>query len=152
MLATVEPPWSPTANKWSKSPLGPGAFENGNIGALTRRVPVDRLVSACPPSQGNPKPPRESKTPRVADLLRKAIEWQQAFLELGEIASQAEIARREGITRARETQVMGMLRLHSEIQEQILAIPDTVCRAPLTERMLRALLLFSQSNANEQDL
>ena len=30
--------------------LGPhGAFENGNIGTLTRRVPADRIVSAVPP-------------------------------------------------------------------------------------------------------
>lgn len=30
--------------------LGPkGAFENGNIGTLTRRVPADRIVSAISP-------------------------------------------------------------------------------------------------------
>ncbi|MFQ5668211.1 MAG: hypothetical protein ACE5I7_17510, partial [Candidatus Binatia bacterium] len=38
--------------------LGPkGAFENGNIGTLTRRVPADRVVSAVPPRRGRPKPP-----------------------------------------------------------------------------------------------
>lgn len=29
-----------------------GAFENGNIGALARRVPADRVVSAAPPPTG----------------------------------------------------------------------------------------------------
>jgi len=30
--------------------LGPkGAFENGNIGTLMRRIPADRVVSAIPP-------------------------------------------------------------------------------------------------------
>ena len=83
--------------------IGPkGAFENGNIGALRLRAPPSRVVSAVPPS--SPKPAREPKTPRVVELLRKAIEW-QALLETGELASQAEIARREGITRARVTQV-----------------------------------------------
>ncbi|HEX9631713.1 MAG TPA: hypothetical protein VGA02_04540, partial [Gemmatimonadales bacterium] len=45
--------------------LGPkGAFENGNVGTLTRRVAADRVVSAVPPRRGKPKPPREPKTPR----------------------------------------------------------------------------------------
>ena len=83
--------------------LGPkGAFETGNIGAMTRRVPADRVVSAALPSRGTHKPPKEHRTPRVVELLRKAIEW-QTLLEAGQIANQAEIARREGITRARVT-------------------------------------------------
>jgi len=113
-----------------------GAFENGNIGALRRRAPPDQVLSAVLPSWSNPKLPREPKTPRVVELLRKAIEW-QALLESGKIASQAEIAHQEGITRARVTQVMGMLRLAPEIRERILSMPDGVGRASLTERMLR---------------
>ena len=36
--------------------LGPkGAFENGNIGTLTRRVPADQIVSAIPPARDKPK-------------------------------------------------------------------------------------------------
>lgn len=67
--------------------LGPkGAFENSNIGTLTRRVPADRVVSAVPRRRGNPKPPREPRTPRVVELLRKTIEW-QALLESGEAAN-----------------------------------------------------------------
>ena len=81
--------------------LGPkGAFINGNIGALTRRVATARVVSAAPPRRGKLKPPKEPKTPRVVELLRKAIEW-KALLESGQIATQADIACREGITRAR---------------------------------------------------
>jgi len=63
----------------------------------------------------------------VVDLLRKAIEW-QALLESGKIANQTDIARREGITRARVTQVMGMLRLAPEIQEHVLSMPDAASR------------------------
>src|SRR3990172_8468094 len=75
--------------------LGPkGAFENGNIGAPTRRMATARVVSAVPPSRGNPKPPRELKTPRVVELLRKAMEW-QSLMESGQIASQAGIAHRK---------------------------------------------------------
>ena len=119
--------------------LGPkGAFESGNIGALKRRLLSDKVVSAVPLSRGNPKPPQEPKTPRVVELLRKANEW-KALLESGKVASQAEIALREGITRARVTQVMGMLRLAPEIHEQILSIPDGVSRPPISERILRPI-------------
>ena len=119
--------------------LGPkGAFENGNIGTLTRRVPADRVVSAVPPCRGEPKPSKDPRTPRVVELLRKAIEW-QALLESGEAANQAEIARRDGSTRARVTQVMGMLRLTPEIQQHILSMPDMVRRPAITERALRPI-------------
>ena len=96
--------------------LGPkGAFENGNIGTLTRRVPADRVINALPPRVRNRKPPKAARTPRVVELLRKTLKW-QALLGSGEAHNQTTIARREGITRARVTQVMGMLRLTPEIQ------------------------------------
>ena len=119
--------------------LGPnGAFENGNIGTLTRQVPSDRVVSAVPPRRGLLKPPRRPKTPRVVELLRKAIEW-QALLETGEFPNRAEIASLKGITRARVTQIMGMLRLAPEIQKHILSMPDVVSRPAVTERALRPI-------------
>ena len=50
--------------------LGPkGVFENGSIGAMTRRVAADRGVSAAPPSKGNPKPPREPRDARPPESL-----------------------------------------------------------------------------------
>ena len=94
------------------------------------------MVSAVPPARGNPKPPKEPKTPRVVELLRKTMEW-QTLLESGRIANKAEIARREGITRARVTQIMGMLRLAPKIQEHVLSMPDTASRPLISERMLR---------------
>jgi len=119
--------------------LGPkGAFENGNIGTLIRRMPPDQGVSVVSPGRGDPKPPREPKTPRVVELLRKAIEW-QTLLESGKAVNQADIARQEGITRARVTQVMGMLRLAPEIQEHILSMPVMVPRPSVSERALRPI-------------
>lgn len=125
--------------------LGPqGAFENGNIGTLTRRMATARMENAVPPSGGTPKPPREPRTPRVVELLRKAMEW-QALLESGNAANQADIARREGVTRVRVTQAMGMLRLPPEIQERILSLPDTLHRPPVTERALRPIMTITNS-------
>lgn len=116
--------------------LGPkGAFGEGNVGTLTRRVPTDQVVNALPPGARNRKPPKAPRTPRVVELLRKAIEW-QALLESGRVRNQAEIARREGITRARVTQVMGLLRLAPEIQQYILSMPDAARRPAITERAL----------------
>jgi hypothetical protein len=65
-------------------------------------------MSAIPLPRGNPKPLKEPKTPPAAKLLRKAIEWRRQ-IDAGEVRNQADIARREGITRARVTHVMGML-------------------------------------------
>ena len=74
----------------------------------------------------------------MVELLRKALEW-QGLLESGEVRNQAEIARREGITRARVTQVMAMLRLAPEIQQQVLSLPDMARRPAITERALRPI-------------
>ena len=119
--------------------LGPkGAFKNGNECGVTREVAMDRVVSALPELPGEPKPPKELKTPPVVELLRKAIEW-QSLIESGEVRNQAEIARREGISRARVTQLMGMLRLAPEIRQHILAMPETIDRAAITEHALRPI-------------
>lgn len=101
--------------------LGPkGAFENGNIGTLTRRVPADRVVSAIPPPRGKPKPPKVPRPPRVAELLRKAIEW-QALLESSDTANHADIARRE------------------QNHQHILSMPEMVGRPAFSERPLRPI-------------
>lgn len=49
------------------------------------------------------------------------------------------IVRREGITRARVTQILGLLRPAPEIQKRILSMPCTARRSPVSERMLRAI-------------
>jgi len=82
--------------------------------------------------------PRGTKIPHITELLRMAIEWQRQ-LDAGEVQSRADIARREGITRARVTQVMGLLRLAPEIQQHVLSMPDAVRRPAITERALRAI-------------
>ena len=52
------------------------------------------------------RPPREPRGP--AARLARALEWQRQ-IDAGEVASRAEIARREGISRARVTQIMSSL-------------------------------------------
>ena len=85
----------------------------------------------------------------MAELLRNAIEW-RALLESGKASNQAAIARREGITRARVTQVLGMLRLAPEIQQHILSMPKTVGRATISERALRSITMLDDEHQQLQ--
>lgn len=79
-----------------------------------------------------------------------AIEWRRQ-IDTGEVRNKTEIARREGITRARVTQVMGLLRLAPEIQDKILSFPDTL-RPLLTERTLRPIVSITDSRAQSRAL
>ena len=122
--------------------LGPdGAFKNGNVGHLTRRVPFNEVVCAVPECRRrpkHPKPPKEPRTPPAVETLRKAIEWRRQ-LDSGKVANQAEIARCEGITRARVTQVLGLLRLTPGIRERIRRLLGTTHAALISERALRPM-------------
>jgi hypothetical protein len=128
--------------------LGPdGAFENGNVGVLTRQVPADRVVCAVPPPRHPsrpaepPRPPREPRTPPVVETLRKALAWRQE-LDSGKVANQADIARREGVSRAHVTQVLMLLRLAPDIQESILALTEHPAPPRLAEHRLRPIALL----------
>ncbi len=55
--------------------LGPKrAFKNGNVGKATRQLEAARVVTALPEPRGGLDPPKEPETPRVAELLRRALE------------------------------------------------------------------------------
>ena len=118
-----------------------GAFPGGTVGRLTRLVAADRVVSALSERARRakpPRPPKEPRTPPVVETLRKALAWQRD-LDAGEVASRAELARREGVTRARVTQVLMLLRLAPDIQEAILAIRESPSPPAIGERILRPI-------------
>ena len=54
----------------------------------------------------------------AAQAFRKALEWKSVMESEG--ISQSEIARRAGLTRARVTQILSLLKLPQEIQERLL--------------------------------
>lgn len=119
--------------------LGPkGAFENGNIGILTRQVPAGQVVSAVPLPRGKPRLPKVPQPPAVVEFLRKAIEW-QALLESGEAKNQGDIAKSEGISRPRVNQIMRLAHLAPEIQEQLLRLTDQQTIRFFSENRLRTL-------------
>jgi len=123
--------------------LGPNPiFQNGYVAALTRRVPPRQVVSAVPPSRRKRRPPRSPKRvgpPRIVETLRKAIEWRRQ-LDAGEVPNQAAIALREGITRARVTQVLGLLRLPTAVRSRILDMRGLPQGSGLSEHSLRQIL------------
>ena len=64
----------------------------------------------------------------------------EMILASGGASTQAEIAHREGLTRARVTQVLGLLKLAPEIREHVLSKPSTNGHRALSERSLRPLI------------
>lgn len=117
-----------------------GAFEKGNVGVVKRLVLADGVVNALPLHLSKPKPQKISKTPKAAELLKKAMEWKK-LLESGEGVTQADIARSEGLSRARVTQIMDLLNLAPEILKQILSMLKSTRKHKVTERSLRPITL-----------
>lgn len=62
------------------------------------------------------------------------------MLSVGECASRADLARKLGMTRARVTQVLGLLELTPEIVDALAALGDPLPKPIVTERGLRSLL------------
>lgn len=73
----------------------------------------------------------------LREHLARARRW-EAQLASGQVASRADVARAEGLTRARVTQVMNLLKLAPEILAVMEAAPEQV--AILGERAIRDLV------------
>jgi hypothetical protein len=71
------------------------------------REPTPRRASSRASAAVTGKIPRGVRGAPTSPL--RAIEWQRQ-LESGQVRSRADIARREGLTRARVTQIMNLLR------------------------------------------
>jgi alkylated DNA nucleotide flippase Atl1 len=67
------------------------------------------------------------------------VEWQK-MLDEGEVSSLAQIAKIEGLTRARVTQIMNLLKLPAEMKEFLNGLQDPVKIQKYSERRLRKSL------------
>ena len=72
--------------------------------------------------------------------LARAYEFQE-LLEAGVVDNRAEIARRYGLSRARVTQVMSLLRLPDEIQQYIMALSPREQRLHSGQRLREIVAL-----------
>ena len=75
---------------------------------------------------------------RVAQLLALAHRWQRQIQD-GEVSGQVDIARREGVTAARVSQVMGLLGLSPWRQEEVLGMVAVDGKEPVAGRELRGV-------------
>ncbi len=62
------------------------------------------------------------------------------MLDEGQCVSRAELARRLGVSRARVTQVLGLLDLAPQVLEAVVGLGDSSSNPVVTERSLRPLL------------
>ena len=83
-----------------------------------------------------PPPAPVGRPARVAVMLTLAHQIQSA-IDRGEIPSQAEAARKLGLTRARLTQLLDLTLLAPDVQERVLALESVGGTEPLSERVLR---------------
>ena len=97
-------------------------------GEVTIRIPARRggrrrgAAVGAPVAAGGPDAPQSpppERIPRVARVLALAHHW-RGLIRSGAVRDQADLARLVGVSRARVTQVMRLLRTAPEIQEWIL--------------------------------
>lgn len=85
-------------------------------------------------------PPLRPRIPRISRLMALAIRF-DTLIRNKEVRDQAELARLGLVTRARMTQIMGLLNLAPDIQAEILDLPAIESgRAVITERTLRPVV------------
>jgi hypothetical protein len=97
--------------------------------------------------------PQRSKALRSSKLYRNPVilaqEWQQA-LGNRDHSSQADFARRQGVSRARVTQVLQLLNLAPDVLITIAGIGDPLPSRIITERMLRTMVHHSADEQRQE--
>jgi hypothetical protein len=86
---------------------------------------------------------RHRTTRKVSKTYRNPValaqDWRKA-LDSGHYSSQADLARNKGISRARVTQILNLLRLSPAVIEFTLETGDPMGSRTITERRLRRLI------------
>jgi transcriptional regulator with XRE-family HTH domain len=81
--------------------------------------------------------PKNKSAPAVV-LLEKAGKYAE-MLKKREVKSQAELARKTGVNKARITQIMNLLKLAPEIQDYLKSLTDPLQIQYFTEKRLRPI-------------
>ena len=82
--------------------------------------------------------PKKLEPPTIVKRLAQAEEWQRQ-LDTGDVKHRAEISRREGVSRARVTQIMELLEVHHRILDYVSTLGPETPERLVTERKLRKL-------------
>jgi len=78
------------------------------------------------------------KRPRIIETIQRARRWREQ-IERGEVKNAAQLARDHGVTRARISQVMALLRLAPEVMAYIDDLDGSEGCRHLTERRVRTI-------------
>lgn len=97
---------------------------------------------AAPPGCFDPPKAPADAALQYRNPIVVAQEWQRR-LSAGECASRADLSRKLGLTRARVTQILGLLDLAPDVLEALAALGDPLPKPIVTERGLRSLLRLS---------
>ena len=122
-------------------------------GAWHAKKTENKRLVACVPSAdvaGHACGPRaraeRSNRPRIIDTLTCAREWRR-LIDTGKVKNAAELAGRHGVTRARVSQIMSLLRLAPEILAYIDRLDGNEGGLHLTERRLRDIAVLDDQDA-----
>jgi hypothetical protein len=83
--------------------------------------------------------PLAGSSKQYRNPIALAQEW-QGMLEKGDCVSRADLARKLGVTRARVTQVLGLLDPTPHVLEAVIGLGDALSDPIIRERSLRPLL------------
>ena len=108
---------------------------------ITGKLFRHRGADGCSFAEEPPTPPPEPvrRPARVAVMLALAWKIREA-IDDGVVESQAEVAERLGLTRARVTQLLNLTLLPVPVQEEVLFLEAVDGREPLSERRLREVV------------
>jgi len=118
------------------SPMESGFCPIGSLNPLKDRTfrIAFRLTDGEAAYRKKTKPSRRYRNPIIL-----AQEWQKVS-EMGDCRSLADLARKLGVSRARVTQVLRLLRLTPEVLQKIVALGDPLPSPVVTERVLRSIV------------
>jgi hypothetical protein len=91
-----------------------------------------------PQPQTNPNITENSKH-QYRNPVYLVRQWQQDLADV-KYVSRADLSRKMGVSRARVTQVLNLLRLPEDVIEKVWSMSDPLPKSIITERGLRALL------------
>ncbi len=88
-----------------------------------------------------PQPQTKPKLSKISKLQYRnpiylARQWQQDLAE-GKYSSRADLSRKMGVSRARVTQILNLLKLPPEIIEKAITLGDPLTKRTATEHSLR---------------
>ena len=97
-------------------------------------------------------PRKTMKANKIARIYRNPIYLAREYKEIidnGQVKNQAELAKLNGVSRARVTQILNLLKLNSLIVQELEKLGDPLESKIITERMLRPFVNKSTKEQKE---